>query len=81
MAKKTAEYAVDTTIRRIIPLKAGWAYVTDLKGKLHHVRRDSFEFAVLVREIDESLNGKASKELKDLGLPLVSSDPEEAGES
>lgn len=66
LKKKKQEYEASGEVNRIIPLKVGYAYITDLKGKLHHLKRDSEEFDTLVKEIDEALNNKASREIESL---------------
>jgi len=64
--KKKQEYEASGEVNRIIPLKVGYVYITDLKGKLHHLKRDSEEFSVLVEEIDEALNNRATREIEAL---------------
>lgn len=68
MGKKEQPYQSHGEITRIVSLNNGyWAYLSDDKGKLHHLRRYSNEFAELCFEVDKILGGKLRTELKDLG--------------
>ena len=71
--KKAAEYQPHGDVTRIISLGGGtWAYLSDHKGKLHHLRRDSEEFVTLCKEVDEAVGGKIVQELEALGWTDVS---------
>lgn len=53
---KPGEYEPAGDSRRIVPLKAGYCYVHDLKGKLHHVKVDSTAFDELVEHLRTGLS-------------------------
>jgi hypothetical protein len=69
MAKKKSEvFQPSGDIKRIISLNKGnHAYVIDHLGKVHHVARNSDRFNELVAILDENLDGRGSRELKNLG--------------
>lgn len=67
--KKASDvYQAHGEVTRIVSLANGsWAYLTDANGKLHHERRASNSFALLCAELDAALDGRASRELQELG--------------
>lgn len=72
LKKKELVYQPHGDATRIIPLGQGehagqWAYVFDIRGKIHHVSRHDEKLAELSREINSALNNKATRELRSLG--------------
>ena len=66
--KKNLEFQPHGDIKRIVSLGGGtWAYISDHKGKLHHLKRDSDDFTAKCKEVDEVLGGKIVQELRLLG--------------
>lgn len=62
---KPGEYEISGDLRRIVPLKDGYCYIHDLKGKLHHVKVSSEEFNSLVDSMRERLGAaKIAAELE-----------------
>jgi hypothetical protein len=64
--KKVAAYQPSGDVKRIIPLKANYAYLNDHLGKLHHLERDSEQFVKLCIEVDEAMDGRITQELNAL---------------
>ena len=52
---KLGEFEYSPTARRIVPLKAGFCYIFDTKGKLHHVKRESEQCEQLIADLREDL--------------------------
>ena len=64
---KKGEYEWSGDLRRIIPLRNGYCYVNDEKGKTPRMKNDSEEFYTLAKHLDEVMNGRISMELRELG--------------
>lgn len=65
--KNKEVYQPSGELHRIIPCKAGWAYVLDGQGKLRHVKRNSQEFIDYCKTLSELLPGQIERELTALG--------------
>lgn len=65
---QAAEFQPSGDVHRIISLGQGtWAYVSDEKGKTHHLKRTSLAMAMTCKSVDEALGGKIRAELEALG--------------
>lgn len=65
---KQGEYDIAPDARRIVPLKGGFCYIYDLKGKLHHVKKDTEAFDRLVEELRTGLSeDRMIEELRRVG--------------
>ena len=69
--KKVAAFQPSGDVRRIVPLKANYAYLNDHLGKLHHMERDSDEFLALCIEVDAAMEGRITQELTEPGWDSV----------
>lgn len=66
--KKDAKFQPSGEITRVVSLGGGThAYVFDLDGVTHHLKRDSDEIVVLLRSMNEQTSGKTRDELLRLG--------------
>lgn len=68
--KKSSEYQWSGDIRRIIPIGGGNARLTNELGKSMNYSRDSPLFKEECERLDVIMDGKISRELKDLGWTL-----------
>ena len=66
-SKKLGEFEWSRETRRVIPLQANHVYIFDDKGKRRHLKRDSEEFNQTVAELDEKMDGRITREMKELG--------------
>lgn len=68
---KMAAFQPSGDVRRIVPLKANYAYLNDHLGKLHHLNRDSDEFIQLCIAVDQEMDGRITQELTELGWDSI----------
>lgn len=66
---KLGEHEWSRESKRIVPLQGGYCYISDEKGKLHHLKRDSDEYNSMIEhlESEEVMGSKITKELVELG--------------
>ena len=68
--KKVLAYQWSGDISRIIPLANNSARITNELGKSYNYDRDSIEFKEECERLDAVMEGKISRELKELGWEL-----------
>ena len=68
--KKVLAYQWSGDISRIIPLANNSARITNELGKSYNYNRDSIEFKEECERLDAVMEGKISRELKELGWEL-----------
>ena len=64
---KKGEFEWSSEIRRIIPLREDYVYISDEKGKLHHLKKSSDKYVELLKHLDAVMVGKITRELEALG--------------
>lgn len=68
--KKLLEYQWSGDVSRIIPLGDNNARLTNELGKSYNYDRDSIQFKEECERLDAVMEGKISRELKELGWEL-----------